>query len=65
MDDGTEILSLIPCAEACEYQREGYCSLCGGAPVSRVPMGGCSYFHPRGEMHTGAERDTAQKGAGS
>lgn len=39
-------MNLITCAENCEYQKEGYCTLDGGAPDSAVRVGGCNYYHP-------------------
>ena len=39
-------MNLITCAEDCEYQKDGYCALDGGAPVSAVRVGGCNYYRP-------------------
>lgn len=47
MEPETSMLNLITCAEQCEYQKEGYCTLTAGAPVAPVRVGGCSYFQPR------------------
>lgn len=41
-------MNLITCSADCEYQKDGYCKLGGGAPVNMVRVEGCSYYKKKG-----------------
>ena len=52
-------MNLITCAEDCEYQKDGYCKLVAGAPVSAVRVNGCSYYKKRSEPAKPEKADNA------
>ena len=54
-----EEMNLIPCAEDCLHQREGYCALHGSSPVSATPRNGCSYYQSRQSNGEAAAKRTA------
>lgn len=37
-------MTLITCAADCVHQQEGYCQLCGGAPVSCTAAHECCHY---------------------
>ncbi len=57
-------MSIIPCAENCKHQNEGYCSLKTAAAISNS-TGGCPHFDSKKPQKASAVVSTSGKGLNS